>query len=161
MKRVLALDPGGTTGFVMITFDPLGNVFERNWEDGEICAVDHHAYLRNFLDEKVLLPYANKAVGPEFPLVICEGWDNRGKPDAELISLEYIGVVKGWAQERGIELRVPLPAEKWFADDRKLKVLGVYTRSRHINDAWRHLVKWLANDLKYRPILDVFHEKLA
>jgi hypothetical protein len=161
MKRVLAIDPGGTTGISMLTFDQYANDLTRmTWTTTEIAWPDHHSYLRAYLSREILLYEASNRSGQE-ALVICEGWDNRGKPDAELISIEYIGVVKGWAQEMSIKLLMPLSAAKEFTDDRKLKALDMFTRSKHINDATRHLVKWLACDLKYRPVLQVFYEKLV
>lgn len=153
--RILALDPGGTTGWTKCVPYP-----ERPpvWSFGQLGPGDHHRELWDLLDHKMWLPGRGD-------IVICEGFDNRADPAAELVSLEYIGVVKHWSQSRNralkADVRFPLAAEKRFTDDRKLKALKIYQRGmRHANDASRHLVKYLVNDLEYGPILDQLHEGL-
>lgn len=152
--KILAIDPGGSTGWSSITFPGFHDVVGGSpvWSFGEINWDNHHSHLRHFLDRQLGTELSGLNI---HDLVICEGFDNRANPAAQLISLEYIGVVKGWVQERAFNAIFPSPSEKEWADDKKLKALKLYRPGkRHANDATRHLVSYLVNKKHYAPLMD-------
>lgn len=157
---ITALDPGGTTGWATVKW-PEEDLTKLTWQFGDIKWLNHHAHLRHHLS---LQTGGTRHIAPtadNLRRVVCEGWDNRANPAAVQISLEYIGVVKGWCQEFAIPLDLPKPAEKEWADDKKLKALGLYHRGKKdTNDAVRHLVKILVFRYKHPTILQSLKDNL-
>src|SRR5690348_14403081 len=102
MYRVLALDPGGTTGWATYTalqmHDPGGptdEYYDEKWSRGQLGPDEHH----NMLD--VLLGTQQT----DHFVVVCESFefrnmDKRFRDNINLMSREYIGVVKRFYQER-------------------------------------------------------------
>jgi hypothetical protein len=151
---MLAVDPGGTTGWAV--FDLMFYGKEPLWlpefsshftRSGQLGPDDHHNALDTILEEEM----------PD--LVVCERFEHRNNEFSELTSVEYIGVVKQWCQQhkRKLVLQGASQALPW-ADNKKMRCLGVLVTPvqahRHDNDARRHIVYMLANRPKDRRISD-------
>lgn len=134
--RIVALDPGGTTGWTI--YDTGDDI----WQSGEFGPDAHHYPLWRFLRRA----HAG-AVEPSDFVLICERFDHRNAV-AELISVEYIGIAKLFEQDNHVPLLLPASADMMmFGTNDKLEHLGILERplkvKRHINDAKRHLVTYL------------------
>lgn len=130
--RILSLDPGGTTGTALATLSGSGAVGD--WSHCEIGPEEHHADLREFIS----------AHSPD--VLVYERFDYRpGLQRADLISREYIGIIKLLAGDVGAELWAQSAGDgKGFVTDDKLKKSGLWVEgSAHCRDAYRHLVFWL------------------
>jgi len=129
--RVIALDPGGTTG--VSTYD--GDV----WGHYQLGPTEHHRELYHALD----------ATEPD--VVVYERFQYQRRELTRGVALnldavEYIGVVKFWhALHLNVDLVCQTPHQaKKFWDDDKLKTLGLYiTGAPHANDATRHLLYYV------------------
>lgn len=135
--RLVALDPGGTTGWATWD-DDRGTI-----ESGELTG-DHHLELYNFLD------FGN------FDIIIYESFQYRRKEIDKgvafvLDSVEYIGVIKLFVQDVKYNFLEPpdliaqTPATgKGFWTNDKLKKVGAYKPgSEHEKDARRHLLQYM------------------
>jgi hypothetical protein len=161
--NILALDPGGSTGWAMYSGALMA--FEGNYEvnggaitQGQLGPEEHHLALWNLLG----LHHARNFI------IVCESFEYRQdqRPNVVLVSKEYIGVVKLFVEERNRTLphdlqitHVPqtaatgkgfwypkVPGKKASWDGSKLKAVGLYqptTQGRHINDATAHLLQFL------------------
>jgi len=153
-ERVIALDPGGTTGWAEWSSTPYhgGVGIWEHYTCGQIGepGLDYHLELDEFLGSR----------RTENFIVIDETFEFRqGDNDREgidLISREYIGVAKRWCQENGVRHVKQSPGEaKGFIPDKpknglaaneKLKVLGLWVPGkRHAMDAMRHLLYYQVN----------------
>lgn len=172
--RVLALDPGGTTGWAYAEWlprggEPLTELSQIDFQTGQIGPDEHHRVLWDFLYDFYNLQ--NDFWGDETQLhLVCESFQFRqhinkdqAKAKVELISCEYIGLVKLFAQYNKLELTFhTASAAKTFVPDKgpqanvKLRQLGLYqTGQVHANDALRHLLRFLVVGLRIRePITD-------
>lgn len=164
--RVLALDPGGTTGWALATYD--GNPeLDFKFVSGHLTG-DHYEELFDFLHAQWL-----KAKNDNVPLeLVYESFEFRqhmdkdgAKTKVELMSCEYIGVVKLFGQVFDQELHSQTAsAAKGLLPDKgpqanvKLKQVGVYmpvTHWVHAMDAMRHLLKYMVVGKVIRsPITD-------
>lgn len=97
--KVLALDPGGTTGWaIYCDYDP--SIVP--WSHGQIGPKEHHEDLYDFMEDVYRADFYGGgdkyggAAGRREPLwLVCESFQYRNNLDkAELISCEYIGIVK-------------------------------------------------------------------
>lgn len=143
----MSLDPGGTTGWADYTADMLfvnnekPEYFNEKFNSGEIgkFGLDHHRELYNLLSTKLQRNF----------IIICESFEHRPRMEAaELVSNEYIGVVKYFQQVH--RLPVVWQTKSYgcsFFDDKKLKKLGKHnqTPQGHANDAMRHLLQYLTH----------------
>lgn len=154
--RVISIDPGGTTGWVLHEVPDEKATLPLEVSGGQIGPDDHHAELDALLDDN----------DPD--IVVCEDFQYRlikhkgaSMPGINLVSKEYIGVVKLWVQQYPdlhqpqLVMRLPAQAvgkqENIFWTDEKLKRLGVYTAGEpHRNDATRHLLAYLLDVAKRR-----------
>jgi hypothetical protein len=124
--RILAIDPGETTGLAAIDLDTFGWPIT-TWTLGPAT---HHDRLFKILGG--------------YNAVVCESFDNRGNIAALLVSVEYIGVVKLASDLHLTEAIFQTPSEgKTFWDDRKLRKLGLWKPTTHERDAVRHLLYFL------------------
>lgn len=156
--NIVGLDPGGTTGIATsYRGDPDNPI---RWATEELGPSLHHKALYDFL--------RLRAENPVIPLtIVCEKFEfrqnygregNRNK--VELISREYIGIVKLIVQQYGCKLVEQSASQgKHFVPDRKLELSGLLVSpphpNRHKNDATRHIVRHLVVDLGVRsPITD-------
>jgi hypothetical protein len=132
--RILAFDPGGTTGWCSAYIDEDGVVDLVDY--GQLTG-DHHYTLQKLL--------ANKK--PD--IIICERFEKRNNDFSLLISCEYIGIIKASHQKRDVILIMQgASAAKSFMSDAKLLRLNARitpaTNNGHANDARRHLMYFLA-----------------
>jgi hypothetical protein len=124
--RTVSLDPGGTTG---IAIHGVEDIITSHEIEGD----DHHKELWDALFE----------LAPD--LVIYESFDWRPyrNQKVELISREYIGVIKLYCVTFGVTRQVQKPALKSWWTDNKLKRVGEYKPGKpHANDAVRHLLHY-------------------
>jgi hypothetical protein len=140
--RIIGLDPGGTTGWATYTSDL------RDWSFGQMGPEEHHEQLDQFLG----IQHVRDTV------IVVEEFEWRtSKPQmaaygdryVELISKEYIGVVKRWYQERGslqgLTLLIkPAGVIKPFVKDANIKKLGLWKPGyKHAMDATRNVLWFL------------------
>lgn len=147
--QLLVFDPGGATGWA--------NYRQENdtWviTSGTEWESDHHIWLA----DKIC---AAKHFGVPDLTVITESFEFRQNPDSamkrrglELVSREYIGVMKYICELEDINLVQQMPAHALsFMTDTKLEKMG-HLRTplhecRHENDALRHLFFYLISNLK-------------
>lgn len=137
MRRIVALDPGGTTGWA--TYDDFNGA--DSFSLGQLEGDDHHLQLYDFLGHMQVQNF----------VVVCESFEfrqNRQRDNINLMSREYIGVTKLFAQERmGRPVVFQTAAmAKGFVTDEKLKAMGLWWRGkRHGMDAMRHLIYYMVN----------------
>ena len=148
--KIIALDPGGTTGAVVFTIDQIlhGFIKEhfRNLHIGN--NEEHHKALWTFLVRE----HPDK--------IICETFDNRGNEFAKIMSREYIGVVKLYSALFGVPVVWQTPSKKEWAKDEILMAMTLLrlptSKWKHTNDAMRHMVYWIVfapNDLQTLRLL--------
>lgn len=141
-SRIIALDPGGTTGWATHSwFEFHGEVSDREWHCGQLEG-DHY----NSLDVLLGTQQVDKYV------VVCESFQQYRELDSpELVSLEYIGVVKRFCQERKVPLilqssSVGKITVKSFVRSVSLRNLGLWVPGqRHAMDAYGHLLTYMIN----------------
>ena len=147
--RVLALDPGGTTGWASIT------MFKNNqvaYASGLLQSQEHHTELYGLLSQT--------AVDVDDYRIVCESFEyrNQSRPGLELISKEYIGVTKLYCQLFDVPLTMQTASQgKAFTKDENIKKLGLWSTQRddrHAMDAYRHLFVYLIHN----PNADVSDE---
>lgn len=145
--QVLAFDPGGATGWAHV-------IYNGEWEiySGTYWKEEHH---------QEIVKDINFAFTSDEPLtVITESFEFRQTPESankrrglELVSREYIGVMKLVCQNTNTPLIQQMPAHaKRFMTDEKLERVGYLTRPlhehRHEHDALRHLFFYLISTKK-------------
>lgn len=145
MVNVIALDPGGTTG--------VAHYFEDGaWYFSEIGPEEHHEELFKNLD---FLLNRHKLV------IVCESFEfrqNRQRDNINLMSKEYIGIVKLFQNRTSVVFQTAAQA-KGFVTDQKLKKMGLWQPGkRHANDATRHLVYYLVNVHKRYDIIECWKD---
>jgi hypothetical protein len=169
MYRILALDPGGTTGWATYTAQRMAHpeysrqeqilgappfeYFDQKWACGQLGPEEHHSKLFSLLGIQQT---------SEFVLV-CESFefrnkDRRHRDNINLMSREYIGVatlfyqlrMEGrdgqsyWKQTAGL-------AKSFIPDsgpqaNKKIKEAGLWHPNQvHAMDATRHLLWYLVN----------------
>jgi hypothetical protein len=136
--KIMALDPGGDTGWVTFSdSDGNGNIRK----SGELSGA-HHQKLRLLLQAE-LINLSHYESGPVY--VIYERFDHRNNDFTKLISCEYIGVIKEFCQTYGV-YAIPQGSDvKKYIDNRKLEASKWYIEYRkgHARDAARHMIRWL------------------
>lgn len=149
---ILALDPGGTTGWASFQatqiWNPLEGKFEyvgRQWTCGhlDLPHEDHHLSLYNLLGQMHLAKYQ----------LVCESFEyrNRSRPGLELISREYIGVTRLFCQERRVPLTLQSASQgkitdKSFVKKENLQRLALWAPGwTHAMDAYGHLLYYMIN----------------
>lgn len=166
--HVLALDPGGTTGWSSAYWapdDPNAKLFtldQIHFQQGHLGPEEHHTLLDEFLASQVA--YFETPGKPELEIV-CESFEFRQhandnkfyKAKVELISKEYIGVIKLFCALAEIPLTFQTASmAKTFVTDEKIKALNLWRPGMaHANDSTRHLLRYLVITKKYqRPIIN-------
>jgi len=148
---IVGLDPGGDTGYANYWTN------SRNFEV-QIITGEHHLTLETLL-------------GLDNPdIIVCERFDYRPhQKNAELDSVEYIGVVKLYCQKNPdvkLVMQTQLKGKVGLWTDDKLKVLGLYNPGDgHDNDATRQVLYYLTTELndtywveRYKELADVAGE---
>jgi len=124
---IVAFDPGGTTGWK--GFD----TSERKFHGGFLGPDPHHVELDGFLN----------SVAPG--KVVLESFQYTAGRNLELISVEYIGIIKLWCAKNAVPLKKFTSSQgKGFWDDDKLRRVDLYVVNKHIRDATRHLLQFLS-----------------
>jgi rhodanese-related sulfurtransferase len=154
--RVVALDPGGTTGWSR--WSDNGGI---SW--GQIGPRAHHLDLEKFLHQSL---YVDDYVGNKL-VVVCESFQNRANAAAELVSLEYIGVVRLFSQKTNTRLIMQDPGnmKEWCKHDgekyAKLKANGWYVSGQpHATDANGHMLKYLVSHWGHLEVMQPHMQKL-
>lgn len=131
---ILALDPGGTTGWALARWGDEGDL---KWHCGHIGPEEHHKELYDFLGMQQTDNYT----------IVTERFEyrNTSRPGLVLMSREYIGIVKLFHKERGGSLRFQNASQaKGFVKDRHIKELGLWSPGfQHAMDAYRHLLYYI------------------
>lgn len=141
-SRIIAIDPGGTTGWATHSWMELRDEqFDRIFTCGQLTGV-HHNQLDHLLGDQHVANY----------WIVCESFQQYRELDSpSLIAIEYIGVVKRFAQERGIRLIFQSSTQgkiknKSFVRKEHLQKLGLwYPAHPHAMDAYGHLLTYMIN----------------
>lgn len=174
--RILACDPGGTTGWAYCEFNPPHNRLEEledfRFDCGHFGPGEHHKSLWDFLTTTNFgtFPRQEESIVPLE--LVCESFEFRqhinpgqAKTKVELISKEYIGIVNLFCQVHNLTPHFQTASSaKSLVPDKgpqanvKLKQLEWYkpvTHWVHAMDAARHLIRYLVINKKIRsPITD-------
>lgn len=149
---VVALDPGGTTGYAVWHGG-------QSFYHGQMGPDEHHHDLWNYLAK------LKTAGGDEDLTIVCESFEfrqNRQRDNIELISKEYIGVVKLFRESYHTPVVFQTAAlGKGFITDEKLKAMGIWKVTmgeRHARDAYRHLYFYLINRLKHYEFMETWKD---
>ena len=161
--RIIGLDPGGTTGWAtytaekkkMLPYEDATNVvltqyLNEEWTCGQLATHDHHKILNDFLGMQQV----------EETLIVCESFDyrNQSKPGLELISREYIGIVKLFSQERNVPYVLQTASQgkvrdndKSFVRKENLERLGLWVKGgastwNHAMDAYGHILYYMIHN---------------
>jgi hypothetical protein len=146
-RRIVALDPGGTTGWATVTImahqEPVFN-------HGMLTSKNHHKKLFDLL----LILHE----GIDELTVVCESFEyrNASRAGLELVSTEYIGVMKLFCQENDITYHMQSASQgkirdkpTAFVKPDNLKRLGLWSPNQiHAMDAYGHLLYYLINYAK-------------
>jgi len=140
--RIVALDPGGTTGWATFTLD--GSTQE--WDCGQLEG-PHHNRLDQMLERFRTVEYH----------IVCESFEYRNVSRAGLVldSVEYIGVMKRFCQERNVKYTMQTAAmgkvgnrTTAFVKKSNLQKLGLWSSGNiHAMDAYGHLLYYMINDV--------------
>lgn len=144
--KILALDPGGTTGWAFYDQIQLNRFRPERLEMGQMGPEDHYDELYQLMMEYHAGPEPHRRLH-----VVCESFEYRKglRDNVVLVSLEYIGVVKLFDKWHSSELAMQTAAEgKAFWNDNKLKRLGLEPTYalRHQHDAARHMLTFMCKD---------------
>jgi hypothetical protein len=139
--RIIALDPGGTTGWATysaVKIPGLDMLRYESWHCGHLGPSKHHAALNQLLGMQHVQDYT----------IVCERFTDRVTEHAvDLAAREYIGIVEAFCQEREVPLVMQMSSTaKVFTKDTNLKKLGLWSPGwKHAMDARRHLLWYIIN----------------
>ncbi len=130
---LMALDPGGSTGWCFATRSDTG------WSDiiyGTLDTAEHHDALWDMLDK----------IRPD--VIVCENFNYRRNDidkgvSVELVSREYIGIVKLWCRKNRVSFVLQQPPDMALWSDDMLRRAGLWIPgkgNRHARDAMRHFL---------------------
>lgn len=160
--RVVGLDPGGTTGIFQYDAEFMpsldgkgpGELIGQGWNWFHLGPHEHHSELYAFLEMSHIHNYHLVYETFEF-----RNRDVRHRDNINLMSREYIGVAKLFAQERNLKPGqvhkysaglskgfIPDKAKGGLAANAKLKALNFYQPGKkHASDAARVVAYFLIN----------------
>ncbi|HVI80647.1 MAG TPA: hypothetical protein VM715_21360 [Candidatus Acidoferrum sp.] len=152
--RVIALDPGGITGWATYTAERIEDTegkaeyYDEEWYQGQLEGDDHHERLYRLLELSRVEDYR----------IVCESFefrnmDRRHRDNINLMSREYIGVAKLYHQTENVSLFMQgAGLAKGFIPDtgsqanKKLRDAGLWKSGwPHAMDATRHLLYYLVH----------------
>lgn len=124
--RILALDPGRTTGAAYFPDDDTFHVEQRE------LAYSHKS-LYNYL----------RLVNPD--IIVCESFVYQRRDKVDLSPVEMIGVIKLFCERNGTPYHEQTPSQaKKFWEDKKIKTCGLWIPGNpHAIDAARHLLYFM------------------
>jgi hypothetical protein len=129
-QYMLAIDPGGTTGYCHGVFD--GDKLQlkpgqEKFSEAQLFAFMHEHWQKNFY-----LIYEKFS------------YRNRARPGLDLTAPKLIGVIELFVQSEGIQYFPQMAAEAMgYWTDEQLKRFNVYVKGlQHGRDAMRHLLQW-------------------
>jgi len=139
VKRILAIDPGGTTGIAIVSFS-----------DNLEPVVSHHEQVPNGLAGFIEWYKSNQHL--TWDVIVCENFTLRINVKFPDLSPVYIiGALE--ALEWPTKIVYQSPAQKHLCDDKRLKLMGMHKPGNgHANDAIRHAIIYLRNK-KHMPTL--------
>jgi hypothetical protein len=145
MKRLLALDPGKTTGMSIWQYDaetPLTKIGHGQIEGGV------EGFLEYFYPSGMHMPW---------DVIVSESFVLDGRtPNPDITPLKIEGVLEAHAFRTGCQLRFQRNNFKAHVDDNKLKEHNFYVKGMpHSNDSMRHALAW-AKTSYHRPTLDTY-----
>lgn len=168
--RVIALDPGGSTGWGTYTATRMEagkgkyEYYDEKWACGTLGPDEHHKDLYELLEMQRVQNYT--VVSESFEFRQNDG-DRTG---IELISREYIGVAKVYCAIEDIRFvkQTAAMAKKFIPDkgpmaNKHLRVMGLWVpgrENRHAMDAYRHLVYYLVNKERRYDLIECWKELL-
>jgi hypothetical protein len=131
--KIIGIDPGETTGIAICDTDELPHW---RWKFDQLGPEEHHLELSDLLE----MLYPSR--------IVYERFENRGNQAARLVSCEYIGVIKRYAQAhyRHQEVIVQSASQaKAFWTNDKLKAILLWKGNdlKHAMDATRHVLYYL------------------
>jgi len=140
VKSILAFDPGGTTGWAFIGYEP--DTEPVVFESGQIP--DGHKGFIDWWNRKVqYLPETQ---------IVCESFTLR--EGVRGVNLEPCYVIGALEALHGDSIVYQSPMYKSFCDNDALKALGFYIPGQqHARDAFRHAVAYLRTQEKHIPTL--------
>lgn len=129
MQRIISIDPGYTTGYVIADIDKVGQW----WQINSILRADQFKY-PNFLE---ILSMTKNC-----ELIIIEQFITRPNFSGQInYSDRVIGCFEVLHQNKDIIFQQP--SQKPLYPDDRLKQMGVWHASLHVRDAYRHLLIYL------------------
>lgn len=167
--NIISFDPGGTSGITSLHYGggwsdeiTLDDLVVFGWSLGP---EPHHDPLYQAMRLQAVNTYPLTIVSESFnyrqyAVESRQGERGNGAATVNLISCEYIGIMKLYAAQTGFEYREYSPADcKSFVSDEKLQAMGWFeypaTPKRHINDSKRPLINYLVRELGlHHPIVD-------
>ena len=160
LPSILALDPGGFTGYMFR--GPGANI---KYGELPLSASGHHLALWKLLTD--CRDEIERHDSDASLTIVCERFDFRKteqfRDKIDYISREYIGVVKLFVQSSGSKVRLRLQgaseAKSFWTDDKLRKVGLYYPGSKHIRDAVRHYLYYVSFDLKDDRYLHMLRPK--
>lgn len=133
MIKVIAFDPGVTTGFAVGEIDESSGLMKVQTAQAKLDHKDLWSWLNNFKPDHI----------------VCERFDFRqgARSGLELISRELIGIIELYCQSNDCKLKMQSPGQvigdKCYWSDAKLKQTSIYRRGNiHANEAAKHLLYW-------------------
>lgn len=148
-KRIIGIDPGGTTGVSAWNIGGEAEIQMIHWDQIKTAEMpEAAATMADFLN--VALP--DLIVMEEYRIY---NWKTRSHANSDVHTLRLIGAIQYIAHERRIPIVLQGAGEgKGFCTDEKLQAWGLYKPARrHSNDAIRHVAHYLlfGKDLFYVP----------
>ena len=135
MEYMLAIDPGGTTGYCKGKYDGEYLHLEPGQEKFTGGA------LFNFIESEIPDP---EGEGNFYLIYEKFHYRNKARPGLDLTAPKLIGVMDLLAEEEGLLVFPQMPSEaKGYWTDDQLKRFQVYVKGlQHGRDAMRHLLQW-------------------
>lgn len=150
IERIVALDPGGTTGWAMVTLD---NDKEPQYNCGMFRSLQHHKELHDALGLWQTEKYT----------IVSESFEyrNASRAGLNLSSVEYIGVTRLFCQERNIPLYFQSASQGKIRDKptafikpENLKRLDLWSTGMvHAMDAYGHLLYFLIHTHEAKSVM--------
>lgn len=140
MKQILSFDPGGTTGYAFIVYQP--DTDPIMIDSGEIPN-GHKGFIKWWREGGLEM-----SVGST---VVCESFTLRpGVPGVNLEPCYVMGALESLTRRQDVVYQSP--TYKAYCDNDALKRLGMYlVGKQHARDAVRHAIAYLRTVEKHEP----------